>query len=644
MLYILKSILIGITLAALSAGVNAQSLTHEWVNITGGPGSESVAKLATDINQNVFVAGNFYNTVDFDPTLGQNLKTSKGLGDCYIQKLNHNGELLWIASWGGIKEDNIYSVATDNSGNVYAVGYFHDTVDFDPGTNTHKLYEKIGFFILKLDSSGNFKWVKSLSGTITNIAKIIITQDQNILIAGNYTGSVDFDPDAGVYKLTVSTIYVNDAQNAFLCKYNGSSGALLWAKEFRTDKFAVELKDVSMDNDGNLISCGYYNFIVDLDPGTGTNKHNVANEGFQEGFVSKLSPDGNFIWGRSFNASSMQNYTITSDQLNNVTVGGTFYAIVDFDPGPGEQIESSGNSDMFLLQLDKNGTFQWVKIIRVDPGSTAIMRNISSDPMNNTLVSGFFNNSVDFDPGINNYKLASGKYIRSTFISKYNSSGDFIYAKKIGNGLTATEAYGMDLDITGNVYLSGYFADSSEFQINSAVIKRTSNAYSTDAFVQKANCPIGFSIQQNAGTLTVNTTASDIQWIDCSNNKPIPNETHKTFIPKINGEYSVAMNLGEYTVQSSCYSVTNAGTNTINFSRIKLFPNPTNTVLHVASSDVKFRTYEIHELSGRIIASDIIEEDGKAINTSYLPDGVYIISLKDTAGNMCSLQFICMHE
>lgn len=641
MQYLFKSILICITLATFS--VDAQNLTHEWVNINGGSGTESVAKLVADVNQNVIVAGDFNKTVDFDPSATQNLKTSKGLGDCYLQKLNKNGDLIWIAQWGGIKEDNIYSIATDLSGNIYTVGFFHDTVDFDPGPNSFKLYEKLGFFILKLDSNGSFKWVKTLSGTIQNIAKVIVMKDQNVLIAGNYTGSVDFDPDAGVVKLTVSTIYVNNAQNAFLCKYNGNSGSLIWAKEFRTDKNSVELTDVTADNDGNLLSCGYYDYIVDLDPGSGTNKHNVANEGFQEGFVSKLNSDGTFIWGKSFEASSLQMYAITTDLNNNVIIGGTFYAIVDFDPGPGEQIESSGNSDLFLLKLNTSGSFQWVRVLRVDPISTSLIHNVLTDPMNNILVSGFFQDSVDFDPGLDKYKLGSGQFIKSAFISKYSNTGDFIYAKKVGNGFAITEAMGIGIDRSGNVYHSGYFLDSSEFRINSASITKYSNSNSTDAFVQKANCPINFSIQRYAGTLTIITSSTAVQWIDCANNKPIPNETNKTFIPKINGEYSVAVNYGECTVLSNCYAVTNASINTLINSEIKLFPNPANSIIHVESSIYTLKTYDLFDLSGRKITSGIFEEGNNSISTTSLPNGIYTISLKDIAGKSFNLQFICIH-
>src|SRR5438105_15942847 len=57
------------------------------------------------------------------------------------------------------------SVAGDAYGNVYTAGSFSGTIDFDPGAGIFNLTSTglpFEVFISKLDSAGNFVWAKAL--------------------------------------------------------------------------------------------------------------------------------------------------------------------------------------------------------------------------------------------------------------------------------------------------------------------------------------------------------------------------------------------------------------------------------------------------------------------------------------------------
>ena len=70
-------------------------------------------------------------------------------------------------SIGGNDSDSGASIAVDGSNNLYVNGSFSWTVDFDPGDETSNLISNglSDIFILKLDSLGNFVWVKGVGGT-----------------------------------------------------------------------------------------------------------------------------------------------------------------------------------------------------------------------------------------------------------------------------------------------------------------------------------------------------------------------------------------------------------------------------------------------------------------------------------------------
>lgn len=94
--------------------------------------------------------------------------TSIGFQDVFIAKLNGDGDLVWVKQIGGVNRDWVYDLALDSSGNVYIVGSFEDTVDFDPGAGIYNLTSNAEYyedtFVLKLNDHGNFLWAKNMGG------------------------------------------------------------------------------------------------------------------------------------------------------------------------------------------------------------------------------------------------------------------------------------------------------------------------------------------------------------------------------------------------------------------------------------------------------------------------------------------------
>ena len=135
-----------------------------WAGRFGGSTCQAHPhSIAVDGSGNVYTTGSFLLTVDFDPGTGvTNLVSecgSKWSG--FISKLNSSGDSVWANSWvpnltcGGYIVGN--SVAVDGSGNVYAVGSFESTVDFDPGSGVTNLTSSSwgsddSPFIIKLNS------------------------------------------------------------------------------------------------------------------------------------------------------------------------------------------------------------------------------------------------------------------------------------------------------------------------------------------------------------------------------------------------------------------------------------------------------------------------------------------------------------
>ncbi|MBK6984612.1 MAG: hypothetical protein IPH32_07570 [Bacteroidetes bacterium] len=119
-----------------------------------------------------------------------------------------------------------------------------------------------------------------------------------------------------------------------------------------------------------------------------------------------------------------------------------------------------------------------------------------------------YEGTVDFDPGINvNNLTALGSYDIS--VSKFDALGNLIWVKSMG-GSSWDNGFSIAVDISGNVYSTGVFSGTADFDPNSNVINLTS-AGSYDIFVLKLDTYGNYLwTKKMKGTLTDNALALTI--------------------------------------------------------------------------------------------------------------------------------------
>ena len=117
----------------------AQPVSCAWAASFSGNNAGAVKSSAVDAMGNVYTAGYFSGTVDFDPGPSSFLMSSAGMQDIFVCKLNVNGQFLWAKRIGGAGNEFASSVVWDADGYVYLCGYFGGTVDFNPGTEINEL-------------------------------------------------------------------------------------------------------------------------------------------------------------------------------------------------------------------------------------------------------------------------------------------------------------------------------------------------------------------------------------------------------------------------------------------------------------------------------------------------------------------------
>jgi len=94
------------------------------------------------------------------------------------------------------------------------------------------------------------------------------------------------------------------------------------------------------------------------------------------------------------------------------------------------------------------------------------------DGSGNVFVTGYFNGTADFDPSASTANLTSAGD-DDIFITKYNSSGDYLWAKGIG-GTVSDYGSSLTLDGSGNVFVTGYFNGTADFDPSASTYNLTS--------------------------------------------------------------------------------------------------------------------------------------------------------------------------
>ena len=254
-----------------------------WAKSMGGTGDDYAKSVTTDALGNVYTTGWFRDNVDFDPGVGTLNLISAGMADIYIQKLDANGNLLWVQSMGGSGDDYGQSITTDALGNVYTTGYFDTIVDFDPGVGTLNLVSAgaSDIYIQKLDANGNLLWAQSMGASSSDHGLSITTDTLgNVYTTGYFLDTVDFDPGLSTLNLVSAGGF-----DIFIQKLD-ANGNLIWVKSMGNTLSDVGTS-ITIDPSGNVYTTGYFRDTVDFDPGVGT--LNLISAGNGDIFIQKLS-------------------------------------------------------------------------------------------------------------------------------------------------------------------------------------------------------------------------------------------------------------------------------------------------------------------------------------------------------------------
>jgi hypothetical protein len=297
----------------------------------------------------------------------------------------------------------------------------------------------------------------------------------NIIIVGSFSRTVDFNPSESVFNLTS-----NGSTDNYIAKFT-AGGSFLWAIHFGGSGQDIA-NGVATDAQGNIYVCGLFTSQCDFDAGSGSAIH--STNGLTDAYVVKYSSSGNFLWANTFGGDSLEIlYDIAHGTGNSVYVIGSYqdsFKVIADDPGT--KVISQGKKDLILVCYDDDGAFQWVSTwgdVDDDEGT-----GITTASNGNIFLAGYATRTV-LEPPRSTEEVHSGKNTGDILLGARTSTGDFLWNIKFGgSGQDQVAPGGIALDSYGDVYITGWFSDTVDFNASGGVVNKISNG-GFDVFMAK---------------------------------------------------------------------------------------------------------------------------------------------------------------
>jgi hypothetical protein len=368
----------------------------------------------------------------------------------------------WMAQTGNTLYEDPRAVCVDTAGNVISVGYFQGVMDADPGAGVLNLTSNGAqdIFIQKLNPAGQLLWAKKIGGNDFDVAADVVANEMGeIYVTGTYTNTVDFDPGFSTHLETT------DGNNSgFLLKLM-PNGGFLWVAVFGGPGSYGQGRKVALDDLEYPVVTGIWGGTVDFDPNLGTQTSTLPSNA-QNTFVAKLASNfGVYQWHRVWAGNpSMYPNGLDVDPSGNVLLTGYYQGNTDLDPGTGSFTLTDGgtDADFYVLKLNSGGNFLWVKGFGGSTGG-GVPTALRTDPWGNIAVTGWFVNAVDFDPGTGTVNRTSSGGGQDIFVLRLGADGTFRWVAVMAGTVSQDRGLAMDIDILGNIYSTGFFVGTVDF-------------------------------------------------------------------------------------------------------------------------------------------------------------------------------------
>jgi len=441
----------------------SEAQEFDWVFKSNSIGSEVIQSMAIGKSEHLYVTGKHSAPTDIDPSSNvyniRSYGTTQADYDGFIIKYDTLKNVIWAKTFYDYYSIDLNHLSLDSDDNVFTTGQFRLSCDFDPDTAVEyrlTVSNQIHWaaFVCKLDSLGQFVFAKHFNGS-TEGRKVISDANKDIVVAGKYSNTVDFDPDPNV--IFNQTSY--GLGDGFVVKLD-SNGNFKWVTTFNT-RWRSEIYSMDLDQYGNIYVIGDFDDSISY---TSNQQHfGVVNQVEDRGtFVAKLDPAGNVVWiNKVFETHiGTEEEQIAVGNNGEVYISGVYSdSVLYFENGLPKRLAHVDKKEIFLAKIDSLGTTSWVKSFRGMNDQRILDIDFYDDHL---LLAGNTYDKIDMDIGVDSAYILNNWGKVGVFFTEYDLDGNYRWARNI---VSHSPNFVSDIEESksGNIYFAGILRNPSDF-------------------------------------------------------------------------------------------------------------------------------------------------------------------------------------
>ncbi|XXT20763.1 hypothetical protein WME94_04240 [Sorangium sp. So ce429] len=373
-------------------------------------------------------------------------------------------DVLWARMSSGGSFRLTTSVAISPKGDRIAVaGLYTGTINFGPDATT-VLPEQAtgkGLFLAVFDSEGDHVYSIALPRTGDNAAAVALDAESNVLFATRYTGTVNL----GGGDLPASGTF-----DMLVAKLDAKGGHV-WSKQFGGPQDQTTPTDIAVAPDGDAVITGIFSGAVTF----GGSTLETAEVSNTDSFLVRLSgEDGGHVYSvrigdRTGDTPGYQSCNgVGVDAMGGAVVAGTFENSVDFGAGQAHGSARMGRSG-WVAKFDADGVLLWNTVFIHGDGSKVDISGVDVDATGNSGIVGSFSGAVTFqgtNSGVDVTRRTTGADDDDLFVVRLSSTGTHSWSKQLGDAtaqLGGAPMLGIALDSDGELVLAGGFRGKVDF-------------------------------------------------------------------------------------------------------------------------------------------------------------------------------------